>query len=111
MNIGSSIMGALLGRRSTRASTSMRSYSKASKEKDDIHRAKDNLDELQKKFEDLEREFNDELEKIGDKIAIDNLEFEDLTLSPRKSDITIERFCLCWLPWRIDRDGIAEPIY
>ncbi len=111
MNIGSTIMGALLGRRSTRASTSMKSYGRASREKDDIYRAKDNLKDLHDKFKDLEHEFNDAMDNLAEKISIENLEFEDLTLEPRKSHISIEDFGICWLPWKVDSDGIAEAIY
>ena len=112
LNIGSTLMGALLGRRSTRSTgTSVRSLGRSSKEKSDIERAKDNLEELQIKFEDLEREFNDEVESIEDKLVVGNLEYEELKVTPRKSDITVEEFGICWLPWRVDSSGIAEPIY
>jgi len=112
LSVGSTLMGALLGRRSTRnATTSVRSFGRSSKEKSDIDRAKDSLDELQIKFEDLEREFNDEVTELEEKLSIHNLEFTDLKLSPRKSDISVEDFGVCWLPWRVDGSGIAEPIY
>jgi hypothetical protein len=112
LSVGQTLMGALLGRRSTRnTTTSVRSFGRSSKEKDDIGRAKDNLEELQIKFEDLEREFNEEVEELGDKLDVDNLEFEDLKVTPRKSDISVEEFGVCWLPWRVDSNGIAEPIY
>jgi hypothetical protein len=112
LSVGQTLMGALLGRRSTRnTTTSVRSFGRSSKEKDDIGRAKDNLEELQIKFEDLEREFNEEVEELGDKLDVDNLEFEDLKVTPRKSDISVEEFGVCWLPWRVDSSGIADPIY
>ena len=28
-----------------------------------------------------------------------------------KSDISIDRFYVLWHPWRIDRDGIATPLF
>lgn len=111
LNIGSTIMGALLGRRSTRATTTMRSYGRASKEKDDVYRAKENMDELQGQFRELEHEFNDEMDQLADKISVDNLELEELSLRPRKSDISVEKFAVCWLPCRVDSSGIAHPVY
>ena len=111
-SVGSTLMGALLGRKSTRnASSSMRSVGRQSKEKADIARAKDNLEDLQVEFEDLEHAFNDAVDELAEKLSIDNLEFEDLQVTPRKSDISIEEFAVCWLPWRVDSSGIAEPIY
>lgn len=111
LSIGSTIMGAVLGRRATRASTSMRSVGRASQQKDDIERAKDNMEELQDQYEDLEREFNEEIESLEEKISLDSLEFEGLNLPPRKSDLSIEQFAVCWLPWQVDSNGIAKPIY
>ena len=111
-NIGTTIMGALLGRRTTRSvSTSARSYSRSSKEKGDIGRAKDGLRELQTKFEDMEQEFSLEVAQLKDKLSVDNLQYNELKLNPRKSDISVEEFGICWLPWRVDSNGIAEPIY
>ena len=105
-------MGALLGRRSTRStSTSVRSFGKQSKEKSDIARAKDNLEELQVQFEDMEAAFNEDIDALEDKYSVDSLEFEELTLPPRKSDISVEEFSVCWLPWLVDSSGIAEPNY
>lgn len=117
LSIGTTLMGALMGRKTfgvtnaRRAGSSMRSYGRAGKQKDDIGRAEEALEELHLKFQDLEREFNDEVKNIEDKLSIDNLEFEELEVTPRKSDISVEQFSICWLPWRVDADGIAEPIY
>ena len=112
LSVGSTLMGALLGRKSTRnASSSMRSMGRQSKEKADIARAKDNLEDLQVEFEDMEHAFNDEVDELTEKLSIENLEFDDLQVTPRKSDISIEEFAVCWLPWRVDSSGIAEPIY
>ena len=112
LSIGQTLIGAILGRRSTRsAATSVRGWGRSGKEKSDIERAEDNVKELLVKFEDLEREFNDEVEELEDKLSVDNLEYSELKLRPRKSDISVEQFGICWLPWRVDSSGIAEPIY
>jgi hypothetical protein len=117
LSMGTTLVGALLGRKAISATsargagTSMRSMSRASKQKSDIGRAEDNLEELVLKFEDLEREFKDDVDELEEKLSVDNLDFEDLSLSPRKSDISIEEFAVCWLPWEVDESGIAEPIY
>lgn len=111
MSWGSTLIGAVLGRRSTRTLTSMRASSRSSKEKDDVHRAKENMNDLQEKFEDLERDFNEATAELAEKISVENLEFEALNLPPRKSDISIVPLSVCWLPWRVDSDGIAEAIY
>ena len=117
LSVGTTLMGALLGRKTVsvtnarRAQSSMRSFGRSSKEKDDIGRAKDNLEDLHIKFEDLETEFNEAVSKIEDKLSIENLEFEELTLAPRKGDLSVEQFAVVWLPWEVDDSGIAEPVY
>ena len=112
VNIGQTVMGALLGRRSSRsAGTSIRSYGRASKEKADIARAEDNLEESRERFEELEAQFNQDVAELEEKLDVENMEFEELSLAPRKSDISIEEFCMCWLPWKVDASGIAEPVY
>ena len=63
------------------------------------------------KFEDLETEFNEAVEKLEEKLSVDNLEFEELILLPRKSDLSVEQFVVVWLPWEVDESGIAEPVY
>ena len=107
LSVGTTLMGALLGRKSIsvtnarRAQSSMRSFGRSSKEKDDIGRAKDNLEELHIKFENLEAEFKDEVERAEDKLSIENLEFEELTLAPRKGDLSVEQFVVFFLPWEV----------
>ena len=112
ISIGTTIMGALFGRRSTRnASTTMRSFSRSSKEKNDIERAEGNLEELQYKYEDLEKELNDEVAELEEKLSVDELEYEEMTLPPRKSDLSVQEFGIVWLPLKVSSTGIAEAVY
>ena len=84
LSVGTTIMGALLGRKTfgatnaRRAGASMRTFGRSNKEKDDIERAVENVEELQIKFEDLERDFNDQVDELSDKLSIENLEFDEL---------------------------------
>ena len=111
-SIGATVMGALFGRKSTRSATSsMRSFSRSSKEKNDIERAKDSLEELQIKFEDMEKDFNDAVAELEDKLTVDQLEYDDLTIPPRKSDLSVEEFGVVWLPLKVSSSGIADAIY
>ena len=110
--IGQTIMGAVMGRRTSRsAGTSIRSYGRVGKEKADIARAEDGLEDARIRFEELETQFNEDVQELEEKLDVENLEFEELSLAPRKSDILIEDFCICWVPWKVDASGIAEPAY
>lgn len=104
LHTGASIMGALLGRKKVSATsvrsagTSIRSMGKTSKEKADIERAKEDLEELMAKLEEMEKAFQEDLEEIKTRYDVDNLEIEELPLSPRKSDISVEKFAIVWIP-------------
>ena len=89
----------------------MRSFGKISKEKDDIGRAEENLEELQVKYEDMEADFDEQVNELTEKLSVENLELEELSVTPRKSDIDIEDFSIRWLPRRIDASSIAEPVW
>ena len=111
MSWGQTLLGGFLGGRRRSAATSMRSMNRSSKQKSDIGRAEEAYEDLQHKFKDLEREMTDKIEDMEDKLSADNLEYEELTLPPRKSDISIEEFGIVWLPFRKDADGVVEPLY
>ena len=112
ISIGTTIMGALFGRRTTRsAGTAMRSFGRSSKEKNDIGRAEDNLEDLMVKYEDLEKELNDEVGEVEEKLSVDELEYEEMTLPPRKSDLSVQEFGIVWLPLKVTSSGIAEAVY
>jgi hypothetical protein len=112
VSIGQTIMGAVLGRRtSTSAGTSIRSYSRSSKEKGDIGRAEENLESEKRRYEELESDFNRDVESLDEKYHVDQLNYEELSVAPKKTDITVIEFGLCWLPWCVSGNGIAEPVY
>ena len=117
ISFGQSILGAVLGRKTmsstnvTRASSSMRSFGRASKEKGDIARAEESLEVLQEQFEELENEFKEEVDMLEEKFDAEELELEELEIRPKKTDISIEKFGILWTPWRVDEDGIAEAVY
>jgi hypothetical protein len=117
LSVGTTLMGALFGRKmlsatnARSAGTSMRAFGRSGKEKADIERAQDNLDEVIRKYEDLEEEFKQEVEDLEDKLSVDNLDLEELNLPPRKSDISVEDFGVCWMPFVVDSSGIADPAY
>jgi hypothetical protein len=117
LSVGTTLVGALFGRKTfgatnaRRAGTSVRSFGRASKEKDDIARAQEELQEKEIAFEELEQELSDQIDELTYSHSLDAMEFEELEVTPRKSDISVERFCVCWLPWRVDANGIAEPAW
>jgi hypothetical protein len=117
LSMGGSIMGALLGRKSLsvtnarRASSSMRSLGRAVSERSDIGRAEENVADLQAESKALEEKFNQDVEATRDKLRVDKLELESLSVPPRKSEIAINGLKVIWLPFRVDARGIVEPAW
>ena len=89
----------------------MRSIGRSQREKDDVARAEESLEDLLEDKKRLEEEFEAELEKMEDKLQVESLELEELSVAPRKTDLSVEKFGVVWLPFRVDADGIAEPLY
>ena len=117
VSFGSTVLGALFGRKLTsrtnvsKASTSVRSLGRAAEQRGDIARAKEDHEEAQRKLMELEKEFAEETKSLEAEYDVENLELEELTVKPRKSDIGVQRVALAWTPWRVDSAGIAEPVY
>ena len=112
MSFGSSILGAVLGRKLSKSRTSsVKKLGYAARERGDVGRAKEELRELEKQKKDLEAKVQDEVDALEKKLQIDAIKFETLTVTPRKTDIAVERLGVLWLPFVIDSSGIAEAAY
>ncbi len=114
---GSSILGALFGRKLVsgtnvrRAGTALRSTSRASRQARDIDRAEENVEKLLQDLDELQRELEEKVDEINDELSVESLELEPYEIKPRKSDINIDTCGLLWLPWTVNEDGIAEPAW
>jgi hypothetical protein len=114
ISVGATILGSILGRRSSqvgRATTSARSASRAYYEKMDIDRARQQVETAQQRLTDLEKEVETEAARITSALDPNTETLEPVTLRPKKRDISIVWSGLLWLPfWHLD-DGRMEPGY
>ena len=98
VSVGTSVLGALFGRKSTRSvGTAARSVSRVAKERGDVERALDDVASVQGELEDLEEEMTDavaELHRQHDEPPA----IEELVLHPKKTDISVVRLVLAWVP-------------
>ena len=117
ISLGATILGAFMGRKVgsyrnvSRATTTMRGAGRAMREKEDIARAEEDLDAQRTRLRELEDEFKQAIETMEAKFDAGVLDLEEIIVPPRKTDITIQPIGLCWTPWRITPDGIAEPLH
>jgi hypothetical protein len=117
ISIGSTVLGALFGRKLASSSTvssagtAMRGVGRANRERGDIARAQERHRVLTDKLADLEVEFEEKLTDLRDSCEPDQFECTQVAIKPTKTDLSIDRLSLVWTPWRIDADGIATPAY
>jgi hypothetical protein len=101
VSLGSTVLGALLGRRSvtsSRAASAARQVGRASNQRDDVQRAEKSIDELTDQLARIEAELAGKMEQVRAEWDMDALEIEEVTLAPRKSEIGVELVALAWRP-------------
>ncbi|MCD6291692.1 MAG: ATP-binding protein, partial [Anaerolineae bacterium] len=111
--IGESILGTVLGRRSTRAiSSALRKQRMTSHAREDIEESKEEIASLQRQIEELEQEYQEKVREITDRWAGIARETGTRTLKPRRADVQISLCALAWVPyWRFqftDRQGLTR---
>lgn len=102
ISFGSTIVGALFGRKLTKgtisqAGTSIRRATKIGKDSKDASQAQEDVSVYQQQLQDLETQMNSEISALisGDALSI---EVETTSVRPRKSDISVETIALVWWP-------------
>lgn len=116
LTVGSSLLGAFLGKKTLsatnvgKAATAARSAGKLAKERGDIAYADENVEAVQQRLVALDAEFKAETEKLSAHVDPTSIELEEVTLQPKKSDITISQVALVWTPCSVGVDGTATPL-
>ncbi len=116
INVGTSLLGALLGRKKIsstnmrRAGSALRGFNRSSKEAQDVDRAEDNLETTQQRYQEMEAELQSELAAVAARFDAQNEPLESFELKPRRSDIDVQQVALLWLPNRV-QDGHLVPAW
>lgn len=116
LTVGSSLLGAFLGKKTlsatndSKAATAARSAGKLAKERGDIAFADENVVAVQQRLIALDAEFKAETEKLSARVDPASIEHEEVTLQPKKSDSTVSQVALMWKPWSVGVDGSATPL-
>lgn len=113
VQFGTSILGAMFGRKLasasnlSRASSTIRSANRTLEQRQDVAQAAENIEALQQQLADLNADFEAETLKIQEGAGADGLEFDEVLVRPKKTDISITKMALVWTPWIVDTSGIA----
>ncbi len=114
VTVGTSILGAVFGRKLTSASnmghiaTGMRAANKMGSDRQDVAMAEETVDAIQARYDALNKQFSDEATELLDGANAEKLKLEETTIAPKKTDVTLGKFVLCWTPWIVDEKGNAE---
>jgi hypothetical protein len=117
VSIGSSILGALLGRRAIsatnvgRVGSAARSASRIGRESQDVARAEESLEVLQQRLEDTKREVDAEVARLESTLDATTISLRPVEVPARKADIAVGEVALVWTPWRKGADGFPAPAY
>ncbi len=112
VSIGTTLLGAFLGRKTlskstvSRAGTTIRRAGQTMKEQSDVERAEDELLVLQQQLEELEAEFKQELDKTIELYDPLQEELKTVSIRPAKSHIDVKLLSFVWVPhWSIPGGG------
>ncbi len=100
LRIGSSILGAVLGRGRSSTGTAMRSVTRSWRDSQDVARAEEDIEEIRKDILELEAEAEREVEELKERLDPLNEELAKTEIRPRRTDIEIRLVGLAWVPRR-----------
>jgi hypothetical protein len=102
VSVGTSLLGALLGRKRlsvtnvSRAGTAARSAGRIGQEQEDVKRAEESLTVLNDRYAQLEQEFQQEIERLQQEFDPSATQIEEALLRPKKSDTDVVEIALVW---------------
>jgi hypothetical protein len=117
VSIGTSILGALLGRKAIsatnigRVGTAARSATRWGHESQDVARAEESIEVVQQRLEDAKRAVDAEVAALQNTLDASNVTLRAVDVPARKSDIAVGEVALVWAPWRKGADGFPAPAY
>ncbi len=117
ISFGTTILGAILGRKLNsasnvgRAATTIRTASKVANERQDVAQANETVEAVQSQIDKLNQDFGAETAKIQESVVSDSIKLEAVEIAPKKTDITVIQVVLAWTPWIVNADGSAAAAY
>jgi hypothetical protein len=115
LSIGTSILGAMFGRKLfsatnlSRTATATRAAGRIARERQDISDASESVETIQQRLAELDAQFKAETEKIQTSLTAESLPLEEILIQPKKSEISVSQVALVWVPWIVRMDGAIEP--
>lgn len=114
VSIGSTILGALFGRKTfsrtnaNRVGSTISKASRAYQEKQDIAQVQEDIKNYNLKIEELNNKLEEEIKEISANYDPDNIKLDKAELKPRKSGIDVKEISLAWLPFWRSGESLTE---
>ncbi|PAP77740.1 helicase HerA domain-containing protein [Rubrivirga marina] len=110
VRVGTTLLGAFLGRRSSRSTLSQigvtaRSAGRMSKEASDVQRAEETLAALKAEYADLDAQLQREMDDIDLQASPESADLETVEVQARQTDMHVVEMALAWVPYRRGADG------
>ncbi|MEM7697428.1 MAG: DUF87 domain-containing protein [Verrucomicrobiota bacterium] len=103
IRIGSTILGAVMGRSiTTRSRGALSGASRSWKESRDVSRAKEQVADYVEDYEELEREAEEEIEKLKAEMDPMTEKLEEIQLTPLKKNCSAKSVGVVWMPYRVN---------
>ncbi|MCB1624175.1 MAG: hypothetical protein KDI32_06280 [Pseudomonadales bacterium] len=111
VSIGTTVLGALFGRKAIsatsvgRAATAINKAKRIGSEQQDVAQAEESLDVLQQRLTAMQQECEAEIATLTQSLDPAAIVLTETAVTPRKSDLAIGEVALVWTPWRTGADG------
>jgi hypothetical protein len=115
LSFGTTILGGFLGGKVGsagnlgRAKSTMSGVSRSMKEKQDIKQAQETVGVVQQRLAQLEADFKADTETLIARMDPAMEQFEQVSIRPLKTGISIQLLALCWIPYWQSSDGKLTP--
>ena len=104
ISVGTTLLGAFLGRKAvsastlTRAATAVRAVGRSRKESEDVERAGESVEAVQAQIDELNAAFKAEVDALDSKVNPTTEPLEPVTIRPKKTNISVRLVALAWMP-------------
>ncbi len=104
ISVGTSILGALLGRKATsvgnaqRVGSAARSAGRLGKEGADVDRAEESREVIQQRLTEMQNELESEVSRLRSELDPTTVVIDQTSVKPRKTDIDVRTVALLWIP-------------
>jgi hypothetical protein len=113
LQVGTSILGAFLGRKKVsvtnlgKAAGAAKSVGRTYEQRQDVDRAEQNVEAAKAELARIEEEFNAETARHAAQVEEMLADVQTVAVKPKKTDITVRVLGLCWVPFWQSEDGRA----